>query len=116
MKKIENYHKYLEQLKFQTENEQGLSPAFLQLLRSYGEERDFDIVPEVSLENGLRPDATIKNQLRLSIGYWEAKDPQDNLTLEIDKKIRLGYPTDNIIFENTEDIVLIQNGKTVLPF
>ena len=113
MKKIEDYYKYLEQLKFQTENEQGLSPAFLQLLRSYGEERDFDIVPEVSLENGLRPDATIKNHLRLSIGYWEAKDLQDNLALEIDKKIRLGYPTDNIIFENTEDIVLIQNGKTI---
>ena len=113
MKKIEFYYKHLEKLKFQTKNEQGLSPAFLNLLQDYAEERDFDIVPEVSLENGLRPDATIKNHLRLSIGYWEAKDLQDNLALEIDKKIKLGYPTDNIIFENTEDIVLIQNGKTI---
>ena len=44
MNYIENYYKYLEKLKFQTDNEQGLSPAFLQLLQNYGDSRDFKMV------------------------------------------------------------------------
>jgi len=113
MKKIENYYKYLEKLKFQTDNEQGLSSAFLQLLQNYASEKNFIIIAEARLENGLRPDGTVRNDLRLPVGYWEAKDSKDNLAEEIAKKLKLGYPTNNIIFEDTENIVLIQNGETI---
>jgi hypothetical protein len=30
------------------------------------------------------------------LGYWEAKDEDDDLDEEIEKKFRKGYPQDNI--------------------
>ena len=114
MRYIENYYKYLDELKVHTKNEQGLSPAFLQLLKNYATKKDFIVIAENSLENGLRPDGTVKNHLSLPIGYWEAKDEKDDIKIEISKKLKLGYPTKNIIFEDTDNIILIQNGETVL--
>ncbi len=113
MRHIENYYRHLERLKRETKNERGLSPAFLQLLQNYADEVGAVVVAEESLKNGLRPDGTVKNSLHLPIGYWEAKDPKDDLSEEIQKKLKIGYPTKNIIFENTEEIVLFQNGKVV---
>ncbi|HIO70790.1 MAG TPA: helicase, partial [Campylobacterales bacterium] len=113
MRHIENYYRHLERLKRETKNERGLSFAFLQLLQNYADEVGAVVVAEESLENGLRPDGTVKNSLHLPIGYWEAKDPKDDLSKEIQKKLKKGYPTKNIIFENTEEIVLFQNGKVV---
>jgi hypothetical protein len=44
-------------------------------------------------------------------GYWEAKDSEDKLDEEIRNKISAGYPTSNIIFEDTREGVLYQNGR-----
>jgi len=44
-------------------------------------------------------------------GHWEAKDSKDDLDDEIAKKIARGYPTNNIIFEDTKNAVLLQNGQ-----
>jgi hypothetical protein len=35
--------------------------------------------------------------LRVPLRYWEAKDEEDDLEKEIEKKFRKGYPQDNII-------------------
>jgi hypothetical protein len=48
------------------------------------------------------------------LGYWEAKDEDDDLDVEIAKKLRRGYPQDNIIFEDSREAVLIQNRHQVL--
>jgi len=48
----------------------------------------------------LRPDGTFKDEMNLVRGYWEAKDPGDNLNSEIAKKKKAGYPFNNIIFED----------------
>ncbi|HEX3949831.1 MAG TPA: hypothetical protein VHW95_08280, partial [Steroidobacteraceae bacterium] len=58
--------------------------------------------------------ALVEQSLRLRHGYWEAKDTNDDLDAEIAKKLRRGYPQDNIIFEDSETAVLIQNKREVL--
>ncbi len=50
----------------------------------------------------------------MPLGYWEAKDEDDDLDAEIEKKLRKGYPQDNIIFEDSREAVLIQNRRRVL--
>jgi hypothetical protein len=52
--------------------------------------------------------------LRVPLGYWEAKDEEDDLDREIEKKFRKGYPQDNIIFDDSREAVLIQNKQHVI--
>ena len=52
------------------------------------------------------PDGTILHAIRVPLGYWEAKDTDDDLDEEIEKKRRKGYPTDNIVFEDSRTAVL----------
>jgi predicted helicase len=61
----------------------------------------------------IRPDGTIRDANSLPRGYWEAKDSRDDLTREIDRKIRLGYPVNNTIFEDTTRAILYQDRTQV---
>ena len=90
----------------------NLSIAFQNCLDSYCQERkeSLVLVPELTMQSGLRPDGTVKDSLRMARGYWEAKDSDDDLDSEIQKKFDKGYPRDNIVFEDTEIAVLVQNG------
>ena len=49
--------------------------------------------------------ATLHNlrgvDIRIPLGHWEAKDTDDSLDREIARKLKAGYPQDNIIFENS---------------
>ena len=58
---------------------------------------------------GVIPDGTVKDRMRLAHGYWEAKDLHDNLDAEIQHKLRQGYPSDNILFEDSRTAVLNQS-------
>jgi len=60
------------------------------------------------------PDGTIKDALRLTHGYWEAKDESDDIDVEIEKKLKKGYPADNILFEDSITAVLLQNSVQVM--
>ncbi|HLW00986.1 MAG TPA: type ISP restriction/modification enzyme [Ktedonobacterales bacterium] len=95
-------------------NEEGLRPAFQGLMTTFGKEKGWTLVLEQALPNGCEPDGTLRDSFNLPRGYWEAKDTKDDLETEIKKKISKGYPTTNIIFEDTEHGVLWQNGKRVL--
>ena len=61
----------------------------------------------------VKPDGTILHAIRVPLGYWEAKDTDDDLDAEIEKKRRKGYPTDNIVYEDSRTAVLIQDGREV---
>lgn len=50
----------------------------------------------------------------MPFGYWEAKDEKDDLDAEIAAKFSRGYPSDNIIFEDSKQAVLIQNRNEVI--
>src|SRR6185437_2417621 len=69
------------------------------------------LIHEERLSNGVEPDGTMHDDYNLRRGYWEAKDTHDDLETEIKKKIAKGYPTNNIIFEDTRRAVLYQNGQ-----
>ena len=47
-------------------------------------------------------------------GYWEAKDSHDDLEAEIQAKFDRGYPSDNIVFEDSLTAVLYQNGAQAM--
>ncbi len=93
-----------------TRNESVISDAFKSLLDAYCDTKDLILLREETYKNTrIRPDGTVRGALpNLDYGHWESKDIYDNIDIEIDKKIEKGYPTDNIIFENSQTIVLIQ--------
>ncbi|MEM9734154.1 MAG: type ISP restriction/modification enzyme [Pseudomonadota bacterium] len=98
-------------------NEQTIRPAFRDLLRSWCRSKDLILLEEhefkTKLNTKVYPDGTIVHDLRVPLGYWEAKDTQDDLDAEIRDKLAKGYPTSNIIFENSQLAVLYQNGAEV---
>ena len=97
-------------------NEQSIRRAFENCLADYCAEHKekLALVPELRTPAGVIPDGTVKDSLRMARGYWEAKDSQDNLDAEIQRKFNRGYPRDNIIFEDSQTAVLIQNQDVAM--
>ena len=99
-------------------NEQTIRPAFRAMLRDWAKSQELFLLEEHPFQTNLGttkyPDGTIVHDLRVPLGYWEAKDTQDNLDEEIAKKTAIGYPTSNIVYETSELAVLIQNGSEIL--
>ena len=97
-------------------NESSIRRAFAQCLDAYCRDHRerLALVDELSYKGGARPDGTVKDSLRMARGYWEAKDAYDDLDAEIERKFAVGYPRDNIIFEDSQTAVLIQNGDEAL--
>ena len=97
-------------------NEQSIRRAFENCLADYCAEHKekLALVPELRTPSGVIPDGTVKDSLRMARGYWEAKDSQDNLDAEIQRKFNRGYPRDNIIFEDSQTAVLIQNQDVAM--
>ena len=95
--------------------ETAIRSAFQNLLDEYCKPKDYLLIPELDYKTKfgktVRPDGTVKDAIRLDYGYWEAKDKYDDLNLEIEKKFRLGYPDQNILFEDSQTAVLIQHGE-----
>jgi predicted helicase len=117
---IKKFQSDLEQLKHfgGTTKETAIRFAFQKLLDEYARSKELLLVPEVSLKiktgKVVTPDGTLKDILRLDHGYWESKDEGDDIDEEIQKKLAKGYPTDNIIFEDSNTVILIQHGGEVL--
>jgi predicted helicase len=99
-----------------TRRESVVREAFKTLLKDWGKSKGLLFIPEDRLATDERryvDGALVEPQLRLRVGYWEAKDTDDDLDAEIEKKFRRGYPQDNIIFEDSKTAVLIQNKRQV---
>jgi predicted helicase len=92
--------------------------AFKTLLKNWGKSRDLIFIPEYEYQTlqktRVYPDGALLHALRVPLGYWEAKDEEDDIDDEIDKKFRKGYPQDNIIFDDSHEAVLIQNKHPVM--
>ncbi len=99
-----------------SDNELNIRPAFQNCLSAYCHDHRerLGLVPELPTSHGVIPDGTVKDSLRMARGYWEAKDTRDDLDAEIQRKFNLGYPRDNIIFEDSREAVLIQNGDVAM--
>ncbi len=99
-------------------NEQVIRPAFRRLLDTWAASMRLVFLEEFPFQTGMKttvyPDGTVLHDIRVPLGYWEAKDTKDDLDEEIRKKLAKGYPQDNIIFENSETAVLWQNRQEVM--
>lgn len=101
-----------------TSRESVVREAFKTLLKDWGKSRDLIFIPEFEFttlqKNRVYADGALLYALRVPLGYWEAKDEEDDLDKEIEKKFRKGYPQDNIIFEDSREAILIQNKQQVM--
>ena len=115
---IETYYGKLQELvQFGgSDNELSIRRAFENCLDAYCHEHKekMVLIPELKAPGNVYPDGTIKDTLRMTRGYWEAKDTHDDLDEEIREKFNKGYPKDNIVFEDSETAVLVQNGDVAL--
>ena len=98
--------------------EQIVREAFKDLLKHWSKARGLSFVAELDYQTAfkstVRPDGTVLHDLRVPLGFWEAKDIGDDLDAKIPKKFAKGYPKDNILFDNSVTAVLWQNGREVL--
>ena len=82
-----------------TSREGVVSEAFRTLLKDWGKTRDLIFIPQYEYQTlqktRVYPDGALLHSLRVPLGYWEAKDEEDDLVAEIEKKFRKGYPQDN---------------------
>ena len=58
----------------------------------------------------IRLDGEVVDAFGLPHGHWEAKDTQDTLPTEAQKKSEAGYPFKNIIIQSPTHALLYQNG------
>jgi predicted helicase len=103
--------------------ETSICRAFSALINAYARPRNLLLVEQLDYYNPrskkrVTPDGTLKNILRIDHGFWESKDTEDDLQVEIAKKFDKGYPDDNILFEDSRTAVLYQDGQRILeaPF
>jgi predicted helicase len=101
-----------------TKKETSVRNEFYNLLGHYAEKKNLVLVAELPVRGtrgrDVTPDGTLKNILRLDYGLWESKDEALFLDDEIDKKIKKGYPLNNILFEDSNNAVLFQGGQEVM--
>jgi predicted helicase len=100
-----------------SKKETSIRFAFQNLLNEYCKPKDFLLIAELDYKTKsgktIRPDGTVKDAIRLDYGFWESKDQYDNIDNEIDKKFAKGYPSNNILFEDSKTAVLIQSGSEI---
>jgi predicted helicase len=98
-------------------HETGVRTAFQNLLTETARSHRWILVTEQTLKVGgkhIRPDGVMRDEFNLPRGYWESKDTDDDLDAEIRKKAAKGYPLTNIIFEDSRQAALYQDGQECL--
>jgi len=116
-------HDYLGQLDLikkvsGSQRETIVREAFKDLLKAWGRQHDLVFLAEYPLKTATKTniavDGALLHELRMPLGYWEAKDATDDLQEEIAKKFRKGYPQDNIVFSDDATVVLWQHRQEVM--
>ena len=118
-KPIKTYYDELEKYaQHGAENEGTVRAAFQNLLQHYCHQSDLTLLCEkthYTTENRrIQPDGEVVDTYGLPHGYWEAKDTQDNLYAEADKKFAAGYPSKNIVVQSPTHALLYQHGRLQL--
>ena len=113
---IKAYHAALKAYaEHEAVHEGATETAFSNLLAATARTHNWTPIPKkkkaVAKKVYVYPDGTLQDVFKLARGYWEAKDTDDDLDAEIQKKIKKKYPLTNTIFEDTQRAVLFQNAK-----
>ena len=109
---VEDYYDQLDAYeRVGAQHEGAVRTAFRDLLDHGGSQMGWELVPEWSpRDRRIRIDGALLDEYRLTHGFWEAKDSNDDLDREIQKKLDKGYPADNTIFQAPNRAVLMQDG------
>ena len=118
-KPIKAYYAELEKYaQLGEENEGTVRVAFQNLLQHYCGQSDLTLLCEKSRytreKRRITPDGEVVDAFGLPHGYWEAKDTQDDLHVEVDKKFAAGYPSKNILIQSPTHALLYQHGQLQL--
>ena len=118
-KPIKVYYEALEKYaKLGVVHEGAVQTAFQQLLESCARQFQWTLVPQYAIKPAkkqpIRIDGALVDDYNLARAYWEAKDSKDDLKKEVQKKFAVGYPKDNIIFQQPDRAILYQDGKLVM--
>ena len=113
---IRDYYNALDQFdRVGATHEGAVRSAFQSLLQGCARQFDWTLVPEHSMtvrENRrIVVDGALMDNFRLTNGYWEAKDEDDDLPSEVVRKFERGYPRDNILFQEPHRAILWQNEQ-----
>jgi len=116
---IKAYYEKLESLSPQpgADHEMAVRSAFQALLDATARAHGWTLIPESGVKvegKTIRPDGTLRDRNSLPRGYWESKDPRDDLDRAITAKTAKGYPLSNTIFENAHRAVLFQGGQKTM--
>ena len=116
---IKDYYTELDQFdRLGATHEGAVRSAFQSLLQGCARQFDWTLVPEhsmtVSRGRRIRVDGALMDNFRLTHGYWEAKDEDDDLPSEVVRKFERGYPRDNILFQEPHRAILWQNNYQTL--
>ena len=92
--------------------------AFKDLLKAWGRAQDLVFVAEYPMKTATKSniavDGALLHSIRTPLGFWEAKDADDDLQTEIADKFRRGYPKDNIVFTDDATASLWRAGNEVM--
>ena len=131
-KPIQKYYTELKKYaQLGEENEGTVRAAFQNLLQHYCGQSNLTLLcektrsfpPDKGGQGGsgltapnrrIRPDGEVVDGFGLPHGYWEAKDTQDDLHVEADKKFAAGYPSKNIVVQSPTHALLYQHGQLQL--
>ena len=118
-KPIQKYYTELEKYaQLGEQNEGTVRAAFQNLLQHYCGQSNLTLLCEKSHytpeKRRITPDGEVVDGFGLPHGYWEAKDTQDNLHVEADKKFAAGYPSKNIVVQSPTHALLYQHGQLQL--
>ncbi len=118
-KSVKTYYAALHQFdKLDVTHETAVRGAFQALLEHCARQCKWTLVPEYGVSTGrgkrIVVDGALVDDFRLTHGYWEAKDIHDDLPAEVDRKLKAGYPTDNILFQTPQRAMLWQNRRLVM--
>ena len=116
---VRDYYSELDQFdRLGARHEGAVRSAFQSLLQGCARQFDWTLVPEHSMtgiqNRRIVVDGVLMDDFRLTHGYWEAKDEDDDLPSEVVRKFDRGYPRDNILFQEPHRAILWQNERQTL--
>ena len=118
-KSVKDYYAALDQFThLNVTRETAVRSAFQALLEHCARQLRWTLVPEHTVNprasRRVIVDGALIDDFHLAHGYWEAKDEDDDLPAEVERKFAAGYPRDNILFQTPRRAMLWQNGSLAL--
>jgi hypothetical protein len=117
-KAVKDYYLGLDEFaKLGVTHETAVRSAFQRLLEHCARRVGWTFIGEYKYrrknQRSVSVDGGLVDPFKIPQAFWEAKDSQDDLRSEVEKKFLVGYPKDNIIFQAPKRAILWQGGREI---